>query len=100
LNKIIITIKTIITENSDKNIINFKNYDINYQSDKLVGYTKVSNDISELNINFISDNIALITHNFEIDLHDIFPKTMQNIVVNIIKMIFYKLKIFCENIKI
>ena len=94
--KYYLCIKIILSE--ENGCIYFKNTDIPYDENKIQDYTRISNNTTETHIIIHSDNLLTINHTFEVNLFDIFPSVMQNIIAKMVKAVFYKVKIFCEKI--
>lgn len=94
--KCYLCIKIILSE--ENGCISFKNTDIPYDENKIQGYTRISNNTTETRIIIHSDNLLTINHTFEVNLFDIFPSAMQNIIAKMVKAVFNKVKVFCEKI--
>jgi len=80
-------------------IITFSSKSIPYNDNLGKDYDRVHNDFSELYANVNNKHKVDILYKFKIDMYDNLPIYMENLMGLLMKKIFYRLKIFIENLK-
>jgi hypothetical protein len=87
------------TEKIENGKKTYTGYDIEYPNlSELVGYEKVNTTISNMIVNFESNNKVNINYIFKLDLPHSLPIYMENILGLIMKKMFIQLKKFIETV--
>ena len=60
---------------------------------------EVKSNYSNLSVDFITEHNINIKYEFNIDIEEDLPSYMENIIGFLMKKIFYRVKLFIENIK-
>ena len=61
-------------------------------------YSKITNEFSDLYVDILPDNEVQINYVFKIDMHEPLPIYMENMIGLMMKKMFYRLKVFIENV--
>jgi hypothetical protein len=90
--------------NVKREIINnnyiFVSKDLNYQNAKQLeknGYSKVTNELSNMTISILNDNSFNVFYLFKLEINEPLPSYMKNMIGIIMKKIFINLKNLLEN---
>jgi hypothetical protein len=98
--KYFMSLKTTLEHDIHNNMIIIKYLDIPYEdkSNKLQGYTKITHDEAILSVKILSPNIIAVNHNFEINIFEMLPNALQNVVALMVKTALLKIKICLEGL--
>lgn len=96
--KFFMTIKTTLTVDNDVITIKYLDNPLIGNEIKLPGYTRIAQDESTLSIKILNPHIVAITHTFEINLFDVLPNALQNVVALMVKSALLKMKTCLENL--
>lgn len=100
--KYFMSLKTTLTIDNDNNMVIIKYLDIPYNGElgnlQEAGYTKIAHDEAIMSIKILSPNIIAVNHNFEINLFEILPGALQNVVAMMVKTALLKIKLCLEGL--
>ena len=98
--KYFMSLKTTLTVDNDMIIIKYLDipYNDTSNTNKLSGYTKIVHEEAVMSIKILSPNIIAVNHNFEINLFEILPGALQNVVALMVKTALLKIKLCLEGL--